>query len=57
MVVLAGVSLALALSGVAESTADKTPPEFAPDKWYNTAPLKLDDLKGKAVLIQVFRTW
>ena len=57
MIGLAGVSLALALSGVAEGTAEKTPPEFAPAKWYNTVPLKLDDLKGKAVLIQVFRTW
>lgn len=34
-----------------------TPPEFAAKKWYNTAPISLDDLKGKAVLIQVFRTW
>jgi len=32
-------------------------PEFVATKWYNTAPLTLEDLKGKGVLLQVFRTW
>lgn len=35
----------------------QTPPEFNAKKWYNTAPITLDDLKGKAVHIVVFRTW
>jgi hypothetical protein len=32
-------------------------PEFEALKWYNTPPLSLEDLKEKAVLIEVFRTW
>lgn len=32
-------------------------PEFNATKWYNSPPLTLEDLKGKAVLLQVFRTW
>ena len=40
-----------------EDAVGKSPPEFKATKWYNTAPLSLDDLKGKAVLLQVFRTW
>jgi len=35
----------------------KPPPEFKATKWYNTSPITLEDLKGKAVLLQVFRTW
>ena len=26
-------------------------------RWYNTPPLTQDDLKEKAVLFEVFRTW
>lgn len=26
-------------------------------KWYNTPPLALDQLHGKAVLFEAFRTW
>ena len=26
-------------------------------KWYNTPPLALEQLHGKAVLFEVFRTW
>jgi hypothetical protein len=54
--------LALALTALptfvrTEDAVGKPPPEFKATKWYNTAPLSLDDLKGKAVLLQVFRTW
>jgi hypothetical protein len=35
----------------------QTPPEFNAAKWYNTAPISLDDLKGKVVHLVVFRTW
>ena len=57
MIAAVGVSLALALAGTADAAPDKVAPEFQADKWYNTAPLNLEDLKGKVVLIQVFRTW
>jgi hypothetical protein len=55
--------LGIALSAVTVPSGDKTAaagakvPEFNATKWYNTAPLTLEDLKGKAVLLQVFRTW
>lgn len=32
-------------------------PEIRAVKWYNTPPLTNEDLHGKAVLIEVFRTW
>lgn len=56
------LALGLALSALpasvrVEDPAGKSPPEFKATKWYNTAPLSLDDLKGKTVLLQVFRTW
>ena len=34
-----------------------TAPEFAAGKWYKSPPLTLEQLRGKAVLIVVFRTW
>jgi hypothetical protein len=54
--------LGLALTAFAQPRAaevpiGKAPPEFKADKWYNTAPISLEDLKGKTVLLQVFRTW
>lgn len=61
----AGLSLAFALFAApasAQATAGvggvgAPPPEFKATKWYNTAPISLDDLKGKAVHLVVFRTW
>jgi hypothetical protein len=32
-------------------------PEFQPVKWYQSPPLTMEQLRGKAVLIVVFRTW
>lgn len=32
-------------------------PEFAAVKWYNTVPISAADLKDKALMIEVFRTW
>lgn len=54
-----GVAWALAAltARVDAQATGKPPPELKAEKWYNTAPLSLDDLKGKAVLVQVFRTW
>ena len=49
--------LALAAPARAQGATGKPPPEFKATKWYNTPPITLDELKGKAVLIQVFRTW
>ena len=54
--------LSLALTAFAQPRASgdqigKAPPELKAEKWYNTAPISLEDLKGKTVLLQVFRTW
>jgi hypothetical protein len=50
-------AVALALPTHAQGGIGQPPPEFKATKWYNTAPITLEDLKGKTVLIQVFRTW
>ncbi|MBK7643164.1 MAG: hypothetical protein IPJ19_08950 [Planctomycetes bacterium] len=47
----------MAYSATAAPQSGRDAPEFDGKKWYNTAPLTLDDLKGKAVHIVVFRTW
>jgi hypothetical protein len=59
---IAGMALGAALLAAptrAEENPNvgKPPPEFKATKWYNTAPISLDDLKGKAVHLVVFRTW
>ncbi len=46
-----------ALASTARAQIGLTPPALDAVKWYNTPPLALDQLHGKAVLIEVFRTW
>lgn len=41
----------------AEAGVGSPLPELEATKWYNSPPLTLEDLHGKAVLIEVFRTW
>ena len=55
-VVLAGC-VALPFLGGGPAAVGGTMPEFEALKWYNTPPLSREDLKEKAVLIEVFRTW
>ena len=53
-----GLALAcVALGAPARDQVGQTAPEFDGKKWYNTAPLSLEDLKGKAVHLVAFRTW
>lgn len=47
----------LALAAPAAAQIGTPPPEFMALKWMNSPPLTLEELRGKAVLIQVFRTW
>lgn len=55
---LAVAGLLLTAPARAQGTGSgEAPPEFNGKKWYNTAPITLDDLKGKVVHIVVFRTW
>ncbi|HTF87182.1 MAG TPA: hypothetical protein VK843_02150 [Planctomycetota bacterium] len=49
--------MSLAATVTVQDSIGKPPPEFKATKWYNTAPITLADIKGKAVLLQVFRTW
>ncbi len=50
------VALAIA-AGAASAQVGEAPPEFDAAKWYNTPPLLLEKLQGKAVMVEVFRTW
>ncbi len=52
LVVLAASSLCPAAAQVGAPL-----PEIKAVKWYNTPPLTNEDLHGKAVLVEVFRTW
>ena len=36
---------------------NKAPPELAAETWLNSKPLKLDDLKGKVVVLDFFGIW
>jgi len=56
MKMLIGLLMASAAAAPPIHAQDKAP-ELKAVKWYNTAAIGLDDLEGKAVLIQVFRTW
>ena len=56
MKLLIGLLVATAAVAVPIHAQDRAP-EFKAIKWYNTAAIGLEDLAGKAVLIQVFRTW
>ncbi len=54
--VMALAASMLAAPAIGQSLG-KAPPELKATKWYNSPPLTLADLRGRAVLIEVFRTW
>ncbi|MEM7307498.1 MAG: hypothetical protein AAF682_12545 [Planctomycetota bacterium] len=56
---LAGLAVVAtaALGSPAAADVGGTPPEMVAVKWYNTPPLALEQLRGKAILVEVFRTW
>ena len=48
----------LALAATAPSAAQSgTMPDFAGATWLNSPPLSAEDMEGRAVLVEVFRTW
>ena len=54
------LSVAVAALAMASSTSAQVGselPELKAVKWYNTPPLAMDQLHGKAVLFEIFRTW
>lgn len=55
---IAGPLLGLAaLSAPAAAQVGSRAPEFNAARWYNSPPLTMESLAGKAVRIEVFRTW
>ncbi len=64
----AAAAFAVALSSTpsfaAQATAHSGPlalgepaPVIEAVQWYNAPPLTLEDLKGRTILVEVFRTW
>lgn len=53
----AAIAAPLLSSGGPASPAGGSLPEFDAIKWYNTVPISAADLKDKALMIEVFRTW
>jgi hypothetical protein len=51
-----GLALA-AVAPPARAEVGQKPPELAAVKWYNSPPLTWEQLQGKAVMVEVFRTW
>ena len=54
---LASVLAAAGASAAAATTGGDPMPAFDAVRWYNTPALTNEDLAGKAVLVDVFRTW
>ena len=55
--VLMAAAATVAMTWSASAQVGETPPELEAVKWYNTPPLALEQMQGKAVLVEVFRTW
>lgn len=48
----------LALAAAAPTAAQSgTMPDFSGATWLNSPPLSVEDMEGRAVLVEVFRTW
>ena len=55
--ILMAAAATVAMTWSAGAQVGETPPEIQAVKWYNTPPLALEQMQGKAVLVEVFRTW
>lgn len=53
----AAAALAPAAPLFAGQDVGSPPPEMEGGEWFNTPPLTFEKLRGKAVLVEVFRTW
>ncbi len=52
------VALALVLTGaLAHAQVGEKLPKLEVEQWYNSPPIAQEQLGGRAVLIEVFRTW
>jgi hypothetical protein len=52
----AGVLAVLASPAAAMDVGEKAPP-FSGKDWFNTKPLSLEKVHGKAVLLELWATW
>jgi hypothetical protein len=50
-------SLVLAASAALAGGEQKAATDFGAVEWWNTIPLTLGRLKGRAVFVESFRTW
>ena len=57
LIATAVVAIAFLSSGIGAQQLGETLPAIEAVKWYNTPPLALEQLQGKAILLEVFRTW
>ena len=55
--VLMAAAATVALAWTPSAQVGQKPPELDAVKWYNTPPLALEQMQGKAILVEVFRTW
>lgn len=53
----AAVSLAVLAAPAPRAQIGNPAPDFIARRWINSPPLELAELRGKVVLIEVFRTW
>ena len=45
------------LAAAAPGQSGVPPPELEAVRWFNTPELRFEDLRGKAILLEAFRTW
>ncbi|MGB0954127.1 MAG: hypothetical protein ACPG31_12975 [Planctomycetota bacterium] len=53
---IAGATLALTATTDAAAQSG-TMPDFTGATWLNSPPLSIEDMEGRAVMVEVFRTW
>ena len=54
---LASFALALAVTSPIAAQDPGTMPDFADATWFNTPAFSSEDMQGRAVMVEVFRTW
>ncbi len=57
ILVAAALVVASAPGAFAQDGVGSPAPKLDAVKWYNTPPLTMEAFHGKAVLVEVFRTW
>lgn len=50
-------NLVLSAASLLSGSASEELPDFNAVEWWNSIPLTLEQLRGRAVFVEVFRTW